>query len=122
MFKYATVCRLGGCLHRNLTDSTLTMTAFWDVAPCSLVDVGRLCRVRFASIIALMVEAVYFNETTRRYIPEICRLHTRCREDLKSDSLWISQKSACHRVNGLGSSITKEQYDVGDPGSYHILY
>jgi hypothetical protein len=28
--------------------------------------------------------SVYFNETTRRYIPESCRLHTHRRETLKS--------------------------------------
>jgi hypothetical protein len=47
-------------------------TALWDIAPCSLVEVhGRF--------IALMMEAittsktsVYFNTTTRRYIPESC--------------------------------------------------
>jgi hypothetical protein len=50
--------------------------------------------VRTASIIrfiALMMEAVrisetsvYFNETTRRYVPEGYNLHTRRRDNLKS--------------------------------------
>jgi hypothetical protein len=42
-------------------------------------------------MIALMIEAVrtfetsvYSNETTRRYIPEDSKLHTRSRENLKS--------------------------------------
>jgi hypothetical protein len=30
--------------------------------------------------------SVYFNETTRRYIPEGFRLHTRRRENLKSNT------------------------------------
>jgi hypothetical protein len=51
-------------------------TVFWDVAPCSHVEIGR-------SFIALMMEAVripetsaHFNVTTRRYIPEYSKLHT----------------------------------------------
>jgi hypothetical protein len=28
--------------------------------------------------------SVYFNETTRRYIPENCHRYSRCRENLKS--------------------------------------
>jgi hypothetical protein len=52
------------------------------------VDVSE---VRPAYIIALMMEAVstsetpvYFHETTRRYLPESCHLHTRRHENLKS--------------------------------------
>jgi hypothetical protein len=58
-------------------------TVFWDVAPSSHVEVGR-------SFIALMMEAVrisetsgHFNVTTRRYIPEDYKLHTRHHENLK---------------------------------------
>jgi hypothetical protein len=29
--------------------------------------------------------SIYFNETTRRYIPESCHLHTRRRANLKSE-------------------------------------
>jgi hypothetical protein len=54
--------------------------AFWDVS-----------EVRTASIIALMMHAVRtsetsvnFNVTTRRYISEDSKLHTRRRENLKS--------------------------------------
>jgi N-dimethylarginine dimethylaminohydrolase len=43
------------------------------------------------AFIALMMEAVrtseasaYSNEITRRYIPEVCHLHTRRRENLTS--------------------------------------
>jgi hypothetical protein len=60
----------------------IKITAFWDIAPYSLVKVDRS---------ALMMEAVRicetsatFYETTRRNIPEVCHLHTRCRENLKS--------------------------------------
>jgi hypothetical protein len=47
--------------------SELKIIAFWDVAPCSLVEVDRR-----------------FNEITRRYIPEGSNLPTRRRENLKS--------------------------------------
>jgi hypothetical protein len=56
------------------------MTAFWDIAPCSLLGVDW---------------SVYSNETTRRYIPEGCHLHTRRRENLKShtkDKQFSDQK------------------------------
>jgi hypothetical protein len=74
------------------------MTAFWDIVPCSLIEVDRRFRGSYclhhqgdhASIIALIMDAlyasetsVYFNETIRRYIPE-CYLHSRRRENLKS--------------------------------------
>jgi hypothetical protein len=51
----------------------MKMTAFWDIAPCSLVEVVW----RF---VALMMEAVRISEipvcfeTTGRYIPESCHL------------------------------------------------
>jgi hypothetical protein len=51
--------------------------------------------VRTASIITLMMEAaltfetsVNFNATTRRYIPEDSKLHTRRRQNLKSHN-WL---------------------------------
>jgi hypothetical protein len=57
-----------------LTAASMNMTAFWDMAPCSLVKVDR--RFRYACwLIALIMEAVrisetsaYFNKTTRRCI------------------------------------------------------
>jgi hypothetical protein len=58
---------------------------FWDVAPCSQVDVDG----RFRGI-TLMMEAVRISETpvninltTWRYILEVSKLHTRRRENLK---------------------------------------
>jgi hypothetical protein len=60
---------------------------------CILVEVDR--RFRGAYYEALIIEAVRtsetsvcFNKTTLRYIPEGCRLHTRRRENLKSQSLY----------------------------------
>jgi hypothetical protein len=49
------------------------LKAFWDIGPCSLVEVDRRCR----GLYSLMMEAVrtsetsvYLNEITRRYISE----------------------------------------------------
>jgi hypothetical protein len=63
------------------------MTAFWDTATCSLVQVEQHFR---NVLIALMVEAVsisealvIFNKTTRRRFPECFHLHTRRSENLK---------------------------------------
>jgi hypothetical protein len=72
------------------------MTALWDIAPCSLVELYR----RFVGVNclhhqgALAMEAartsetlVYFKETTRRYISEGCHFYTHSRENLKHDIL-----------------------------------
>jgi hypothetical protein len=42
------------------TAASIKMTAFWDVAQCSLFEVDR----------STSETSVYFNETARRYIPE----------------------------------------------------
>jgi hypothetical protein len=64
---------------------SVKMTVFWDVAPCSLVELYR--HFRGAD---LMMEAasasetsVNFYQTTRRNIPEDSHLHTPRRENLK---------------------------------------
>jgi hypothetical protein len=67
---------------------------FWDVAPCSHIEVDRRFRggcVLPPLLIALMMEtvrtsetSVNFNVITRSYIPEDSKLHTRRRENLKS--------------------------------------
>jgi hypothetical protein len=66
------------------------MTVFWDVEPCSLVDVyGRYIGAVF--IVKAMMEAestsetsVTFYQTTRRNIPEDSNFHACRRENLKS--------------------------------------
>jgi hypothetical protein len=72
----------------------LKMAVFWVIAPCSLVKAYR--RFRYAYIIALIMEAVStskmsvnFYQTTRRNKPEDSQLHTRRRENLKSDYLYV---------------------------------
>jgi hypothetical protein len=60
----------------------MKMTAFWNIALCSLVEVDRRFRGVEGPLIALMMEAmiisetsVNVHETTRRSIPEGCHLH-----------------------------------------------
>jgi hypothetical protein len=55
----------------------MKMATFWDIAQCSFVEVYRRFRDTHFSILRAMTCAVYitgtpvfFNETTRRYIPE----------------------------------------------------
>jgi hypothetical protein len=55
----------------------MKMTAFWDVAPCSLIALT-------AETVRTSEKLDYFHETIRRYIPESCLLHTCSHENLKS--------------------------------------
>jgi hypothetical protein len=64
---------------------------FWEVAPCSHIEVNPVSEVSTASNIRAMMEAartsetlVHFNMTTRRYFPEYSKRHTRRHENLKS--------------------------------------
>jgi hypothetical protein len=65
------------------------MTAFWDTAPCSLVETDR----RFRSAYCLLHQgdstphlwkAISLYQTARRSIPDDNHLHTRLRQNLKS--------------------------------------
>jgi hypothetical protein len=47
-----------------LTAASMKFRVFWDVAPCSHVEVRRVSEVHTASIIALMMEAVRTSETS----------------------------------------------------------
>jgi hypothetical protein len=55
------------------------MTASWDIVPYSLLEVDRHFRCAHC-----LHHQVYFNDSTWRYIPESCHLHTWCHENLKS--------------------------------------
>jgi hypothetical protein len=55
---------------------------FWDIMPCSLVEVDRRFGDAKVSIISAVIEAVrtsetsvYFHEITQHYIPKSCHLH-----------------------------------------------
>jgi hypothetical protein len=72
------------------TVMNMKFRVFWDVVPCSHVEVDRL----FGGAIALMMEALHtsetsvnFNVTTRRYIAEDSKLRTRRRKNLKSHTV-----------------------------------
>jgi hypothetical protein len=74
------------------------MTIFWDVAPCSLVEVYRYLR----GLIALIIKALSASETTanlyqttRLNIPEDSHLHTRRRENLRSHLKEFPLKASC---------------------------
>jgi hypothetical protein len=59
------------------------MTVFCDIAPCILVEVNwRFALMIRVQTICISEASVYFNETTRRYIPEECHLYSRRRENL----------------------------------------
>jgi hypothetical protein len=85
------VFRKTGCLHPKqvgyivrcqvLTAASTKFSVFWDVLPCSQVDVDDVSEVRTACIIALTMEAVRTSETsinicltTWQYIPEDSKL------------------------------------------------
>jgi hypothetical protein len=67
-----------------LNTDRVMVTSFWDIAPCSLIDVHR----RFRSTCCLHHQdnetSVYFHDTTRRFFPECCHLPTRYSENLRS--------------------------------------
>jgi hypothetical protein len=77
------------------------MTAFWEKAPRSLVEVDR--RFRRAYCLhhqgAILTEAPRTSETsdyfksTRPFIPEVCHLHTLGRKNVKShmEAVWSSE-------------------------------
>jgi hypothetical protein len=69
------------------------MTVFWDIAPFSLVEIGR----RFRGVYCLHRQvrtsetSVYFNKTTRRHFSE--DYHFNIRENLKSHNCDFNYRS-----------------------------
>jgi hypothetical protein len=69
----------------------MKMTAFWDIAPCSLIVVDWHIRVVYClhhqglddGGVHTSEMSVYYNETTQCNIPEGYHFHTRCCENLK---------------------------------------
>jgi hypothetical protein len=70
-----------------LTAASMKMTAFFNIAPCSL-EVDQ----RFIALVMQGVRtsetSVYFNESTRRYIPESCHLQFISRSIKVHDNFW----------------------------------
>jgi hypothetical protein len=94
--KFAFVFSSEICIY--ISTEVLKMTAFWDVATCSLTELdrhsrGAYCLYHQTDYMALMMEAVrtsetsvYFYEITRHCIPEGCHLHTHRHENFKCHS------------------------------------
>jgi hypothetical protein len=78
----------------------LKMTAFWDIAACSLIEVDQ----RFRDAYCLRHQGD-FNNTTRRYISE--GYHTRCHENLKSHIMHLLMNII---IVGLYSIISHNAY------------
>jgi hypothetical protein len=81
-----TYCNLGS----NVTQYVYGEESLCLIINCEIVKLHRCCNSSSRAI-ALMMEAVltsetsvFFNEITRRYIPESYHLHTRRRENIKS--------------------------------------
>jgi hypothetical protein len=67
------------CLHvrfKVLMVACMKMTAFWDVALYSLVEVDWRFIALMMAVVRTSETSVYFSETAQRYIPESCPLHT----------------------------------------------
>jgi hypothetical protein len=82
------VCR------RLCSDRLLKITVFWDVAPCSLVEIGRRFGVAYRLLHQGDEIAVIFSKTSiityqtiQFSIPEDSRLYSRRRENLKSHEI-----------------------------------
>jgi hypothetical protein len=93
----------------------MKMTVFWEVAPCSLVEIELHFRGAYASIITLMMEAVStfetlvsFCQTTRRDIPEDSHLHIRLRENLKCHLKFGIIPHVCSKLGNC------EMIDISD--------
>jgi hypothetical protein len=100
------------------------MTAFWDVALCSLIEVDQVSEMHTASIIRamminLMMEAVctsetsvYFYKTTQHCIPEGCHLHIHRHDNLNSHSCKmyiISNSAVCQLLSVLDEVLFDEE-------------
>jgi hypothetical protein len=105
-----------------LTAASMTMRAFWDVAPCSMGEVDRRFRNAYC-LKALMIEgvrtsetSVYF-ETTRRYIPEsYLRLDAMLLLDVFRDgkhchSIKVTSRTS-KPMREFSSSAKAKSYDV----------
>jgi hypothetical protein len=90
---------------RSWPNFNVKFRVFWDVYRAVKYMLTDVSEVRTASIIRAMMETVHTSETsvniyltTRQYIPEDCKLHTRRRENLKSHiiltcypSIWLEE-------------------------------
>jgi hypothetical protein len=94
-------------LRCNGTILRLKFRVFWDVAPCSCVEVDRLSRPP-----VLLMEAVHpsqpsdnLNMTTRRYVPQDSGLHTRPHGNLKCHNFQALYKYKCMKAENCYYSV-----------------
>jgi hypothetical protein len=57
-----------------LTAAYMKFRLFWDVAPCSLVEVDRCFLALLMDAVRASETSMRFNVTTRRYIPQDSKL------------------------------------------------
>jgi hypothetical protein len=98
---------------RTRTLHSLKMTVFWDVAPCSLVEIEQRFRGTYClslHAIVLVMEAVSTSETsvsfyhtTRRNIPEDGHLHA---ITLMKEASLLKRRSVSTRIHGAASQKT----------------
>jgi hypothetical protein len=75
-----------------MTTTIMKITAFWDIAPSSLIEVDQCFRCVHSlhhcsdvmESVCSPVTSFYFNKATWHYVPEGSNLQTHCCEDLKS--------------------------------------
>jgi hypothetical protein len=73
-----------------LCGTSVKFRGFWDVAPCSHVEVDHRYIALIIAAVRTSETSVKFNVTTRHYIPEDSKLFTRHRENLKPQILnWV---------------------------------
>jgi hypothetical protein len=69
-------------------NDAMKMTAFWDMASCSIAEIDRPFRGTYClhnqgdEAVRTSETSVCFNETTQCYVAEGCNVHTRRRQNL----------------------------------------
>jgi hypothetical protein len=91
----------GRCELKVLTAASVNVTSFWDIAPCSLIEVDRRFRDAYCRI-TLMMEALSTSETSARlrYYTAHC---TRRQEMTKSMAPESEGSSPCSQEPATGS-------------------
>jgi hypothetical protein len=93
----------------------MKMTAFCDIAPCSLVEVDRRFRDAYClyqqETVRTSETFVYFNETIRRYFPEGChfKLFTYLRAALTDQRPITSKQELKIEMKRKQNKVTNKQ-------------
>jgi hypothetical protein len=78
----------GACGTHGRGKEKCTSLVFWDVAPCSHVEVGRSF-ISLMEAVRISETSAHFNVITRRYIAEDSKLHSRHHDNPKYYKLYI---------------------------------